>query len=208
MIFHPLAPSFARGRFALGMQFDAVDPSVVYGMEPRVPQFTFDGKFGLGKSWSLEGHVNTLVVANEILVGVGHSIGEAPVRLELALLAGMSLGFLNNFGFEATYFAPQLRPQVTLGFESFDTFFSLQGALMLGYPHTASVGDVTAQLDVPGPLLGVSGLLCVENRIPNHGVWYFGGGVVSARAFYQIWLLFPDAPGFTTYPRLVAGYEF
>jgi hypothetical protein len=31
---------------------------------------------------------------------------------------------------------------------------------------------------------------------------------MTTRAYYQIWLLFPDSPALYTYARAVAGYEF
>src|SRR6187551_3123639 len=70
--FHPLTPDAGRFRVAAGMQFDALDPQAIYGMEPRIPQFTADLKVGLGKGWFALGHINTIIVSTEVLAGGGY----------------------------------------------------------------------------------------------------------------------------------------
>jgi hypothetical protein len=51
-------------------------------------------------------------------------------------------------------------------------------------------------------------MLYVENTTASNGLWYLGAGVLTTRAYYQMWLLFPDSPELFTYPRFVVGYEF
>jgi hypothetical protein len=51
-------------------------------------------------------------------------------------------------------------------------------------------------------------MLYVENVLPEGAVWYFGLGLLTTRAYYALWLLFPDSPALFTYPRIAGGYEF
>jgi hypothetical protein len=85
---------------------------------------------------------------------------------------------------------------------------SARGTLILMGPQSMQLGGATGQFDDSDGLVGHSEMLLVENTTGSNAVWYFGAGAMTARAFYAFWLPFPDAPGFYTYPRLVAGYEF
>jgi hypothetical protein len=75
-------------------------------------------------------------------------------------------------------------------------------------PERANVGGVWGGLDNSSAFVGHSEMLYVENPTRSRSVWYFGAGVLTTRAYYAFWVLFPDSPGLYTYPRIVAGYEY
>ena len=208
-IFHPSEPQAGKFRFAIGGLYDAVDPAVMYGMDLRVPRLTMDARLGLGSGWSLKGHLDTMVVTNEILLGGAYGWHSGRWSLEGALSAGVLLGKLEQFAFNAIFIAPQYRPEVTIGYEIADgVSLSLRGAVLLAGPERAQVGDIWGGFDNANIFLGHTETILVENTTSKGSVWYFGFGAQTTRAYYQLWLLFPDSPGLYTYARVMGGYEF
>jgi hypothetical protein len=204
-------PSAARNgafRLAIGGSYDAVDPQVMYGYKLRIPQFTLDVRQGLGRGWSLRGHLNTMLVNNELLVGASYAQQVDRWSFEASLSAGIYIGTLNRFGFEALFLSPQYRPEVTVGFMLGKVALSLRGSLLLMGPERARVGEVWGGLDNASLFAGHSEMVFVENPMSDASVWYFGFGLLTTRAYYAMWLLFPDSPALFTYPRIVGGYEF
>lgn len=206
--FHPSAQPYNSFRLALGGLYDAVDPQVMYGYRLRIPQFTVDGRYGLGAGWSLKGHLNTILIINELLVGGSYSWHWQRWSLEAAASVGLYVGKLGHFGFDAVLIAPQYRPELTIGYDLGDVALSLRGSLLLMGPERVRIGEVWGGLDNSNPFVGHSETLYVENALASGSLWYFGLGLMTTRAYYALWLLFPDTPGLYTYPRLVAGYEF
>ena len=208
LLFFPSRPRSNAARLGIGGHYDAVDHQVVYGLSPRIPQFTMDGRLGLGKGWSLTGHLNTLLVVNELLAGGAWAERHGQWAFEAGAEVGVYLGRLNSFGFDALFVAPQYRPHVSVGYDAGKMAISLRGELILLGPERVRVGSVWGGLDNARLFTGHSEMLRVENTTTTDGVWYFGLGVLTTRAYYQVWLLFPDSPALFTYPRAVAGYEF
>lgn len=206
--FHPSRPRAGAFRLALGAQMDAVDPSVMYGMTIRYPQFTVDALFGLGAGWKLTGHLNTILVTNELLLGVGYGWQFGRWSLEAAMSAGVYYGRLAQLGFDCDFISGEYRPELTLGFNFGDFAVSLRGSLILMGPERVRVGELWGGLDNSNAFAGHSEMLYVENTTASNGLWYLGAGVLTTRAYYQMWLLFPDSPELFTYPRFVVGYEF
>jgi hypothetical protein len=195
-------------RFAIGAFYDAVDPAVMYGLELRLPQFTADARFGLGGGWSIKGHLNTMFVTNELLFGVSRAWEMGRWSIEGSLSAGLYYGKLAQFAFDAQLFAAEYRPEITVGYNLGSVALSLRGSLLLMGPEQVRIGELWGGLDNANFFVGHSEMLYVENTTQAHGIWYFGIGSMTTRAYYQLWLLFPDSPSLYTYPRVVAGYEF
>lgn len=207
-IFHPSMPSVGGFRFAVGGLYDAVDPDVVYGFSLRVPQLALDARYGLGAGFSLQGHLNSMFVANELLLGASYAWGKEPWSIEASLNAGVYFGKLANFGFDAALVSPEYRPELTFGYDFGTVALSLRGSAIFMGPEQARVGEIWGGLDNASPFVGHGEMIYVENVTPSGGVWYFGLGAMTTRAYYQFWLLFPDSPALFTYARTVAGYEF
>jgi hypothetical protein len=208
-LFQPSTTPLGAFRFGLGAFFDAVDPAVMYGYNVRIPQLTVDARYGLGAGWSLKGHLNTMLVTNELLLGAGYAWRFERWSLEAAASVGVYFGTLGQFAFDATFISPEYRPELTLGYDLGDgVALSLRGTLLLMGPERVRVGEIWGGLDNSNLFAGHSEMLYVENTTQGDGVWYFGLGAMTTRAYYQMWLLFPDSPGLYTYPRIVAGYEF
>ena len=206
--FYPSTPPFKAFRLGLGISYDAIDPQVVYGFNVRVPQITVDARYGLGKGWSLKGHLNSVWVVNELLLGGSFAFNAAPFSLEATASVGLYLGQLGSFSFDANMLSPEYRPELSLGYAFGNVALSLRGSLILMGPTTARVGDVWGGLDNAKVFAGHGEMLLVENALRSGSVWYFGLGLLTTRAYYQVWLLFPDSPSLYTYARAVAGYEF
>jgi hypothetical protein len=207
-IFHPSKPEPGGFRFALGALYDAIDPDVMYGFNVRVPQITLDARFGLGSGWSLKGHFNSMFVTTELMLGGGYGWRAGNWSLEGAASVGVYFGKLGQLGFDALLVAPQYRPELTLGYDFGSIALSLRGSLMLMGPERVRVGDVWGGLDNANVFVGHSEMLFVENTTRSDSIWYFGLGAMTTRAYYALWLLFPDSPGLFTYARVAAGYEF
>jgi hypothetical protein len=214
-LFYPSTPNAPAFRFALGATYDAIDPAVLYGVSFRFPQLTLDAIGWLGNGWSLKGHLNTMIVLNELLFGVGYSCNAGPFSLELDASVGVYLGSVGAIvgssglaGFNALFVAPEYRPELTLGYDFGKLAVSLRGSLLLMGPSRARVGDTWGGFDNDHLFAGHSEMLYVENTTKGRSVWYFGAGAMTTRAYYALWVLFPDSPALYTYPRIVVGYEY
>ncbi|HSU39361.1 MAG TPA: hypothetical protein VLJ38_07330 [Polyangiaceae bacterium] len=215
-LFYPSMPTAGTFRFALGASYDAVDPAVVYGMTFRFPQLTLDAIGWLGNGWSLKGHINSMIVLNEFLFGAGYTFGSGPLSLEIDASVGVYVGSVGAViggtsgvgGFNALFVAPEYRPELTLGYDFGKLAVSLRGSLLLMGPERARVGDTWGGFDNAHPFAGHSEMLYVENTTKRSSVWYFGAGAMTTRAYYALWILFPDSPALYTYPRMVVGYEY
>jgi hypothetical protein len=206
--FHPSTPPLHAFRFALGGYWDAIDPQVMYGYNVRLPQVSLDARYGLGKGFSLGGHLNSMFVLNELTVGARFAHRADRWSLEGALNVGVYIGKLAQFGFDALLIAPEYKPEVTVGWDLGSIALSLRGSVIFMGPERARVGEVWGGFDNSNAFVGHSEMLYVENTTSSDSIWYFGAGVVTSRAYYALWLLFPDSPALFTYPRIVAGYEF
>jgi len=206
--YYPSAPTPGAFRLAIGAYYDAIDPAVMYGMNFRLPQFSMDARWGLGDGWSLKGHLNTMFVTNELLFGGSYAQHLGRWSWEATLSAGIFVGKLGQFGFDALLLSPEYRPEVALGYDMGGIALSFRGSLLLMGPERVKVGEVWGGLDNSSLFVGHSEMVYVENTTDDDSIWYFGAGVMTTRAYYALWVLFPDSPSLYTYPRLVAGYEF
>jgi len=207
--FFPSVQNPGAFRFTLGAYYDAIDPAVVYGFNVRVPQVSLDARYGLGSGWSLKGHFNSMFITTELLLGASYAWHPAGKwSLEATFTAGAYLGKLGQAGFDVVLLSPEYRPEVALGYELGNVALTLRGTLMLMGPETVRVGDTWGSFDNSNAFVGHSEMLFVENTTSSNSVWYFGVGSMTTRAYYAMWLLFPDSPSLFTYPRVVAGYEF
>ncbi|HYQ30438.1 MAG TPA: hypothetical protein VER04_24580, partial [Polyangiaceae bacterium] len=101
-LYYPSAPPAGKMRFSLGATYDAIDPAVMYGMSVRFPQLVLDYQDSLGKGFLFKAHINTMLVTNEALVGIGYNWhGAGPWSVGAAVSAGVFLGKLDGFGFDA-----------------------------------------------------------------------------------------------------------
>lgn len=208
-LFRPSPQALGKFRFGLGGLYDGVDPAVMYGMTLRLPQLTVDARFGLGKGWSLKGHINSMLITNEFLLGGAYAWQRGRWSVEGSLTAGVYVGKLAQLAFDAVFLSPEYRPELTVGYDLGDgVTVSLRGSLLLMGPERVRVGEVWGGLDNSNLFAGHSEMIYVENITSTNTVWYFALGAMTTRAYYQMWLLFPDAPGLYTYPRVMVGYEF
>jgi hypothetical protein len=206
--FYPSVQNAGAFRFALGAFYDAIDPAVMYGFNVRIPQVTLDARYGLGEGWSLKGHLNSFFVTTELLVGGSYAWHAGGWSLEATMSVGAYIGKLGQIGFDTLLLSPEYRPELALGYDLGKVALSLRGSLLLMGPEKVWVGPAEGGLDNSNAFVGHSEMLYVENTTQSNGVWYFGGGVMTTRSYYALWLLFPDSPGLFTYPRILAGYEF
>jgi hypothetical protein len=207
-LFFPSRRQLYAFRWGLGAFYDAIDPQVMYGYVVRVPQVTVDGRYGLRGGWSLAGHLNSMLATTEILLGLGHTWTRERWSFEAMGSVGIYVGTLHEFAFDALLLSPQYRPEVAVGYDFGSIAVSLRASVILMGPISVDVGGVKGGLDNTSIFTGHSEMVYVENTTQGSGIWYFGAGVLTTRAYYAMWALFPDAPALFTYPRLTAGYAF
>jgi hypothetical protein len=208
-LYYPSAPPAGKMRFSLGATYDAIDPAVMYGMSIRFPQLALDFQDSLGKGFLFKAHINSMLITNEVLVGLAYNWqGPGPWSFGAAVNAGMFLGKLGQLGFDALTIGAEYRPELTVGYSLGDIALSLRGSLILIGPERARVGELWGGFDNPNLFTGHSEILYVENTTRSGSVWYFGAGAMTTRAHYAFWVLFPYSPALYTYPRVVAGYEY
>lgn len=208
-LFHPTEQLPGKFRIGVGGLYDFVDPAVMYGLTLRVPRVTVDARYGLGSGWSVKGHFDSMFVTNELLLGASYAFRSGPWSAEAQMSFGLLLGKLEQLGFDALLISPQYRPEITVGYALTDDIaLSLRGSVLLMGPEQARVGEVWGGLDNSHAFVGHSEMLYVENVTQRGHVWYFAVGAMTTRAYYQLWLMFPDAPGLYTYARTMVGYEF
>jgi len=208
LAYHPSEPSLHAFRLAIGGFYDAIDPQVMYGYDVRLPRLNLDARYGLGSGWSLKGTFNTMLVTTELLLGASYGWNFQHWSIEAAASVGIYVGKLGYFGFDALVLSPQYRPEFALGYDFGDMAVSFRGSLLWMGPERVRVGEVWGGLDNSSPFAGHSEMLYVENRLSDGAAWYFGLGLLTTRAYYALWLLFPDSPALFTYPRIAVGYEF
>jgi len=206
--YFPSTPKLGAFRLALGAYYDAIDPAVMYGMSFRYPQVTLDARFGLGSGWSLKGHLNSMFVSTEFLLGGSYAWRSERWAVEASASVGIYVGKLAQGAFDAIMLSPEYRPELTVGYDFGKIAVSLRGSLLLMGPERVRVGEVWGGLDNSSLFAGHSETVYVENTTSSGSVWYFGLGSLTTRAYYAMWLLFPDSPSLYTYPRVLAGYEF
>ena len=208
-LFYPSAPPAGKMRFSLGATYDFIDPAVMYGMNIRFPQLALDFQDSLGKGFQFKAHINSMLITTEALVGVGYNWrGDGPWSVGGAFSAGLFMGKLGGFGFDALVLGAEYRPELTVGYDLGDIALSLRGSLILIGPERARVGELWGGFQDSSLFVGHSEILYVENTTKSGSVWYFGAGAMTTRAHYAFWVLFPDSPALYTYPRVVAGYEY
>jgi hypothetical protein len=206
--FHPSMTPLNAFRVGIGGMYDAIDPQVMYGIQVRVPQFAADARYGLGKGWSIKGHFNSMFIINELLLGPSVSWGSGRFSVEGTASVGVYYGKLAQLSFDAALIAPEYRPEIAVGYDLGNIALTARGSVLLMGPERSRVGDIWAGLDNSNLFVGHSEMIYVENPTGGGGVWYFGVGAMTTRAYYQFWVLFPDSPALFTYARTVAGYEF
>jgi hypothetical protein len=207
-VFHPSVQRAMAFRLAVGVNYDAIDPAVLASKNANVPQLTVDARAGIGRGWSIKGHLNSKLLSSELLLGASYALRAGSWSLEGTLGAGAYLGTLHELDFDVLFLWCEYRPELSVGQAFGNMAISARGTLILRGPQSMRLSGATGQFDDADALVGHSEMLLVENTTGSNAVWYFGAGVMTARAYYAFWLPFPDVPGFYTYPRLVAGYEF
>jgi hypothetical protein len=207
-VFHPSVQRAMALRFAIGINYDAIDPAVLASVNANAPQLTVDVRVGSGRGWSVKGHLNSKLLSSELLLGVSYAWRVGSWSLEGTFGAGAYLGTQHELDFDVLFLWCEYRPELSVGQAFGSMAISARGTLILMGPQSMQLGGATGQFDDSDALVGHSEMLLVENTTGSNAVWYFGAGAMTARAHYSYFLPFADAPGFYTYPRLVAGYEF
>lgn len=207
-VFYPSVQRSMAFRLAVGASYDAIDPGVLASVHANVPKLTVDARAGLGRGWSIKAHLNSKLLISELLLGASYAWRAGTWSLEGTFSAGGYLGTLRELDFDVRFTSCEYRPELSVGHAFSDMALTARGTLFLMGPRVMHVAGIAGQFDDSDALVGHSEMLLVENTTAANAVWYLGAGAMTARAYYSFWLPFPDAPGFYTYPRVVAGYEF
>lgn len=207
-LFAPTGPGTGRFRLGIGGFFDFLDENALAGYHIAAPQFTTNVRWGLGPKFSLLGHLNTIVVSNQLEVGAGWTEFVGPISVMARLYAGALFGKLGSFGFDAFSISPIIRPGIVAGIPIDDHWLSFAIDVLLIPVQHVVLGDSSIGITSYNAFAGMSFELRAEAMLNNGGAVFYGGGLMWTRANYQVWLLFGDESNLLAYPRVFAGYEF
>jgi hypothetical protein len=208
-LYHPDGPGDGAWRVSLGGLWDAIDPSAVDGYKLAIPQLLTDARYQVGSGISILGHLNTVIVSNQLEVGAAWQVPtHGRVTVMASVTGGAFFGRLGQFGFDAWMAAPIVKPGITLGYPLGDVMLSLRLDAMFSLFQYVSVGDTSLTIDEFNHFTAGSLSFTVENMLQRGGVWFYGGALMASRAYYQAWVLFSDDPSLYFYPRIFGGYEF
>lgn len=208
-LYHPDGPGDGRFRASIGMLWDAIDPAAVMGFNAAVPQLLSDMRLGLSNGFSLQSHINTMLVSNEIEIGAAWKLPlKTKTSVMASLLGGVLFGKLSQFEFDTFAAAPVVRPSVTVGHPFGNIMLSFRADAVIALMQYIRLGSTSISAsDISHFTAGMLSVT-VENKLSYGGMWFFGASAMFARAYYQAWVLFSDNPSLMAYPRIFGGYEF
>jgi hypothetical protein len=207
-LFAPKGPPPGRYRMGMGLVIDRPNAEATLEIRVPIPQFTVDMRYGfILPCLSLVGRVNTLLINNEIEVGMQWAPEIFGDWLSITAQGGTIFGTLGVAGFDAGVVTGVLRPGLTLGHELGPVYASLKAEALITSPWVAATGDVTGTLSSEA-FTGAIFSLVAEVPLKSGPAWFFGGALMLTRPVYQSWLLFPDRTDLLPYPRLILGHAF
>jgi hypothetical protein len=207
-LFAPKGPEPGRYRMGMGLVIDRPNPEATLEIRAPIPQFTVDMRYGfILPCLSLVGRVNTLLINNEIELGMQWAPQIFHDWLSITAQGGTIFGTLGVGGFDAGFVTGVFRPGLTLGHELGPVYASLKAEALLTTPWVAATGDVSGTLSSEA-FTGAIFTLEAEVPLKSGPAWFFGAALMLTRPIYQSWLLFPDRTDLLPYPRLILGHAF
>jgi hypothetical protein len=82
----------------------------------KAPMFNYTGKYGLGKSFNIEGGISTLIISNRINAGPIWNYKHNNHHFGLGYQVAFNLGVLKQFGFNSVLTGWEQQPSITYGY--------------------------------------------------------------------------------------------
>lgn len=161
----------------------------------QVPLFHFHANYALTKSFTLDGRISTLYVANQITLGPRwhHQINDFSFNIGYDF--AYAFGSLNVEGFDSSVSTWINYPNASVGFKINDIAFTLKGELNIVTSNESRQGDIIISRDknfYNGFTIGIY----MEQRLWKDHVFIIGFKNSSARYHFMAW------PAFSTFNRL------
>jgi hypothetical protein len=208
-LFHPDGPGRRAFRLAVGAFVDILPSRVVESEQRQLPRLEARARYGLPWGLSVSARANTLVVTNQVELGLLAAARVGRFSFMVMDHQGGWYGALTAVpGFQTASWGFVNMPGVGVGIPYRDTRFSLSGELLLTFGQGAQLGDEQRATRGRTAFAGTQLTLVVENILDAGGIVYFGVAAHWVRPDYQLWLAFSDERARVWHPRLLAGYVF
>jgi hypothetical protein len=202
-IFYP--HSFKRGDLKMEvamsqvkLPFDWLETSV------QVPLFHFHANYALTKSFTLDGRVSTLYIANQVTLGPRWHHQMNNFSFNLGYDIAYAFGFLKVEGFDSSVSTWINYPNASIGFKLNDIAFTLKTELSIVTSNESRQGDLTISKDknfFNGYTIG----LYMEQRLRKDHVFVIGIKNSVAKYNFMAWPAFSTFNRFYSIPELYLG---
>jgi hypothetical protein len=157
--------------------------------------------FGLPSGFSLAGSVNTVVVSNQVTVGARWNYIHKNFSFNLGYDIGFALGMMNIAGFSNTGMEIIHYPNLSLGFKTRSTAFTLKGeAVVIGWQQMRTGENL--MVSGSNQFDGVTCALYIEQRIFRTKVLVIGLKDNYVMHYWPAWMVFSTFDRYYHIPEL------
>jgi hypothetical protein len=161
----------------------------------QVPLLHFHVNYAFTKSFTVDGRLSTLGIANQITLGPRWHQQINNFSFNIGYDVAYAFGFLNVEGFDSSVSTWINYPNASVGFKINDIAFTLKGELNIVTSNESRQGDIIISRDrnfYNGFTIGIY----MEQRLWKNQVCIIGFKNSSARYHFMAW------PAFSTFNRL------
>ena len=206
LLYHPSGPGEGRWVLGLGATTDVLATALVESEARIVPRVHTAFRYGLPAGFTLDTSLDSIVMTNELRLGVSWSIDLGPVTVGLSDHIGIVFGHVAFSGFDTTTLGMSHYPGASIGFNLGPHALSLGFKALLAHAHFLRFGD--AGVGQRKTIFhGVSFELMFESELGD-GRLFYGATVFRASPDYQLWLVFSDSDLKMEFVRFKVGYAF
>ncbi|MGB0591980.1 MAG: hypothetical protein ACPGU1_20045 [Myxococcota bacterium] len=206
MLYHPSGPGEGRWVLGLGATTDVLATALVESEVRVLPRVHTAFRYGLPAGFTLDTSLDSIVMTNELRLGIRWAIDLGPITLGLSDHIGLVFGHVIFPGFDTTTLGMSHYPGASLGFRLGPHAVSLGFKTLLAHMHFVRFGDssVGQRRTI---FHGVSFELMFESQLGD-GRLFYGATVFRASPDYQLWLVFSDSDLKLEFVRFKVGYAF
>jgi len=167
----------------------------------QAPLIDLQLTMGLPAGFSLDGSVNTIVVSNQVTLGVKWNYIYKNFSFNLGYDLGYALGIMNIGGFRNTGMMIVHYPNLSLGFKTRTLAFTLKGeAVVIGWGQMKMGEDVMVK---PANVFnGITGAIYMEQRIFRKKILVIGIKDNYVKYYWPVWMVFPTFDRYYHIPEL------
>jgi len=180
---------WSAGAMLTNMPKDWVETAI------RAPIFAFNFKFGLPENFSVSADAEVLFVSNQIRLGPRWGFDYENFAFNIGYDIGYVFGQLKQFGYDNSVNAWYNYPNISIGANFADLFFTLQGELMVMTTSSVTTDGIEVDNDA-NQIFGGTISLYLEQKLWADRIFIFGIKNNITKFYYPAW------PVFTTFDRL------